>query len=113
MRKTENFTHQLTKNNPIISISDYSTSLHSIIIRRVNFRRVFRLLISTSCIRRVVFDELSAYLKRMAKIWLKSLEKYFSTFLKLRNCANLINFCQNLKCLSFVFSVAELSNKYF
>ena len=64
MRKTENFTHQLTKTYPKLAlwvISNHSTSLHSIIVRRVIFRSVFSPLISTSCIRRVVFDKFSAY----------------------------------------------------
>ena len=55
MRKTENFTHQIRKINPKLALDNpfviynYSASLHSIIIRQVNLRRVFRPLISTSC----------------------------------------------------------------
>ena len=37
---------------------NYSTSLHSLIIRRVNFRPVFSPPILTSCFRRVAFGEL-------------------------------------------------------
>ena len=37
---------------------NYSTSLHSIIVGRVNFRPVFRPLFSTTCFGRVAFGEL-------------------------------------------------------